>query len=169
MLGGERLCRRPDSKTELRLARYKLNLRFKNPFCRLASYSKQAYLSSTPRLFQGKSSDGWRLPAPRESHPSEDLSELPPLRAAVAGQEYRPTAYRGHTGSRPVLIADCYSLPAGIADPGAVANVAYAHRNSSGKVPDEWVCDFQGANPFTRIKRRTGERLSVAFHLFPHL
>lgn len=27
-----------------------------------------------------KSSDGWRLnPTPRESHPSEDLSELPPL------------------------------------------------------------------------------------------
>ncbi len=26
--------------------------------------------------------------ASRESHPSEDLSELPPLRAAVAGQEY---------------------------------------------------------------------------------
>ena len=80
MLGGERLCRRPDSKTKLRLARYKQNLRFKNPFCCLASYSKQAYLSSTPRLFQGKSSDGWWLPAPRDSHPSEDLSELPPLR-----------------------------------------------------------------------------------------
>ena len=72
-------------------------------------------------------------------------------------------------GADPTLIADCFSLPADTADRGAAANVAYAHRNSNGKVPDEWVCGFQGANPFTRIKRRTGERLVAAFHLFPHL
>ena len=42
----------------------------------------------------GKSSNGGLLTAPRESHPSEDLSELPPLVATVlpldfmAGQEY---------------------------------------------------------------------------------
>ena len=32
--------------------------------------------------------DGPRWRASRESHPSEDLSELPPLLVAVAGQEY---------------------------------------------------------------------------------
>ena len=32
--------------------------------------------------------DGLRWHASRESHPSEDLSELPSLLAAVAGQEY---------------------------------------------------------------------------------
>lgn len=46
------------------------------------------HLSLTPRSTVGKSSGGWRLSAPRESHPSEDRSELPPLLAAVAGQEY---------------------------------------------------------------------------------
>ena len=43
------------------------------------------YLSSTPRT-HGKSSDGQWLTGPRESHPSEDLSELPPLRDPAVKQ-----------------------------------------------------------------------------------
>ena len=77
----------------------------------------------------------------------------------VAG--YRPT------GSRPVVIANCFSLRAKAgesktdrkekvksrcflskAHPGAVAKVAHAHHNNNRNVFDEWVCGFQGANPF---------------------
>ena len=36
--------------------------------------------------------------ASRESHPSEDLSELPPLRVAVAGQEYQRWCCHRKTG-----------------------------------------------------------------------
>ena len=43
--------------------------------------------------------DGLRWHASRESHPSEDRSELPPLLAAVAGQEYHyQIADEGRTG-----------------------------------------------------------------------
>ena len=72
-------------------------------------------------------------------------------------------------GAAPVLIADCFSLPADTADPGAAAKVAHAYRNSNGNVSDEWVYSCRGANSFIHIKWRTGERLSVALHLFPHL
>ena len=42
--------------------------------------------------------------ASRESHPSEDLSELPPLRVAVAGQEYQRWCCHRKTGRpRPVF------------------------------------------------------------------
>ena len=88
----------------------------------------------------------------------------------VAG--YRPT------GSRPVVIASCFSLRAetgesiadriekvksrcfpGRAHPGAVAKVAHAHHNNNRNVFDEWVCCFQGANPFI-YKRQTGEGIT---------
>ena len=45
-----------------------------------------ALFDTTPRALGGKCGPRWR--ASRESHPSEDLSELPPLLVAVAGQEY---------------------------------------------------------------------------------
>ena len=85
----------------------------------------------------------------------------------VAG--YRPA------GSRPAVIANCFSLRTRAGESkadrkekvksrcfpskahlGAGANVAYAHRNNNRNVFDEWVCCFQGANPFIH-KRQTGE------------
>ena len=76
----------------------------------------------------------------------------------VAG--YRPA------GSRPTVIANCFSLRAkageskadrkenvksscfpGKAHPGADAKVAHAHHNNNRNVFDEWVCCFQGADP----------------------
>ena len=41
-----------------------------------------------------------------ESHPSEDLSELPPLRSVVAGQEYHCLRTRSLRGSLPKLLLD---------------------------------------------------------------
>ena len=88
----------------------------------------------------------------------------------VAG--YRPT------GSRPVVIASCFSLRAkagesktdrirkvksccfpGKAHPSAVAKVAHAHHNNNRNVFDEWVCCFQDANPLI-YKRQTGEGIT---------
>ena len=85
----------------------------------------------------------------------------------VAG--YRPT------GSRPAVIANCFSLRTGAgesktdriekakscyfsgkAHPGAAAKVAHAHHNNNRNVLDEWVCCFQDANPLI-YKRQTGE------------
>ena len=47
---------------------------------------------------------GWRRA--RALHPSEDLSELPPLRSVVAGQEYHCPRTRSLRGSLPKLLLD---------------------------------------------------------------
>ena len=47
---------------------------------------------------------GWRRA--RVLHPSEDLSELPPLRSVVAGQEYHCPRVRSLRGSLPKLLLD---------------------------------------------------------------
>ena len=47
---------------------------------------------------------GWRRA--RALHPSEDLSELPPLRSVVAGQEYHCPRTRSLRGSLPKLLWD---------------------------------------------------------------
>ena len=47
---------------------------------------------------------GWRRA--RALHPSEDLSELPPLRSVVAGQEYHCLRTRSLRGSLPKLLLD---------------------------------------------------------------
>ena len=47
---------------------------------------------------------GWRRA--RVLHPSEDLSELPPLRSVVAGQEYHYLRTRSLRGSLPKLLLD---------------------------------------------------------------
>ena len=44
--------------------------------------------------------------APRVLHPSEDLSELPPLRSVVAGQEYHCPRIRSRQNSLPKLFWD---------------------------------------------------------------
>ena len=46
----------------------------------------------------------WRCA--RALHPSEDLSELPPLRSVVAGQEYHCPRTRSLRGSLPKLLLD---------------------------------------------------------------
>ena len=46
----------------------------------------------------------WRCS--RVLHPSEDLSELPPLRSVVAGQEYHCPQVRSLRGSLPKLLLD---------------------------------------------------------------
>lgn len=139
------------------------------------------HLSSTPRSTVGKSSGGWRLSAPRETHPSEDRSELPPLHAAVAGQEYHDphclswprreppgghsrlfSAHAGEAGRRSETMIGVLSL-ALPAHRGAAANVA----RNNGNVPDEWVFGCQGA-PCPPPKRKTGRRPFVALCLFPN-
>ena len=75
-----------------------------------------------------------------------------------------PIACHRHTGSCPVLIADCYrsvsdrtdlepynqsgGVPAVVylVHHGAIANVSYAHHKSNRKVFDEWVFGFQGTS-----------------------
>ena len=47
---------------------------------------------------------GWHRS--RVLHPSEDLSELPPLRSVVAGQEYHCPRTRSLRGSLPKLLLD---------------------------------------------------------------
>ena len=47
---------------------------------------------------------GWRRA--RVLHPSEDLSELPPLRSVVAGQEYHCPRMRSLRSSLPKLLLD---------------------------------------------------------------
>ena len=47
---------------------------------------------------------GWRRS--RVLHPSEDLSELPPLRSVVAGQEYHCPRMRSLRSSLPKLLLD---------------------------------------------------------------
>jgi hypothetical protein len=73
---------------------------------------------------QRKSSNGGLLTAPRESHPSEDRSELSLLVATAhglrpvstldftAGQEYRPIACHRRIGGNPIVIAGRFSLVA---------------------------------------------------------
>ena len=74
-----------------------------------------------------------------------------------------PAAGYGRTGSRPVLAACCFSLLAGKNKPktcifffGGVSlfspgrslrsrYLGFGFSQSSGNVPDEWVCSFQGA------------------------
>ena len=49
---------------------------------------------------------GWHRS--RVLHPSEDLSELPPLRSVVAGQEYHCPRMRSRQNSLPKLLLDGY-------------------------------------------------------------
>lgn len=80
----------------------------------------------------------------------------------IAG--YRPA------GSRPAVIAVCFSLRAAegsiqterkvkycvlpAAHPGADAKVAYAHHNSNRNVLDEWVFRLEGTDPSTKKANR---------------
>ena len=70
---------------------------FENVAFGLRARKDTGYLSSTPHLY-GKSSSGRWLSAPRESHPSEDLSELPPLVATDYGRNRFNARLYGRTG-----------------------------------------------------------------------
>ena len=89
------------------------------------------------------------------------------LARTVTEQEYRPIAGYGRTRSRLVPIVICFTLLA-FSQILAQLLCGSCSRNSNGKVPDEWVCCFQSANPFIDTRGRTGERPSVTSHLFPH-
>ena len=84
-----------------------------------------------------------------------------------------PIACHRHTGSCPVLIADCSrslsdrtdlepnnqsgGVPAVVflVHHGAIANVAYAHHKSNRKVSDEWVFGCQGTSDLTKERPLT--------------
>lgn len=84
-----------------------------------------------------------------------------------------PTACHRHTGSCPVLIADCsrsvsdrtdlepYNQSGGVPavvcleHHGAIANVAYAHHKSNRKVSDEWVFGCQGTADLSKERPLT--------------
>ena len=95
--------------------------------------------------------------APRVLHPSEDLSELPPLRSVVAGQEYHCPRTRSLRGSLPKL------LPAGWGRSSPYwAVFMQEHRSRTGGLRassaslfhfwlirlmsfSRWICTFQAA------------------------
>ena len=134
---------------------------------------KQAYLSSTPRPAFGKSSNGWRLPAPRASHPRQDRCRLPSLPVTVlsrsdcdwTGVSLSPLSVMAAPGAvrrlRRSVVAPCggmgkpktsisdFSPPPPTADRRAAAKLAYAHRNDNRNVSDEWIFSYQATRPFT--------------------
>ena len=84
-----------------------------------------------------------------------------------------PVACYRPAGSRPAVIAICFSLRAkageskadriekvkscsfpGKAHPGAAAKVAHAHHNNNRNVFDEWVCSFQSTDPFPKAEKQ---------------
>jgi len=97
--------------------------------------------------------------------PATDHGGKPLQRSDVRldGSIIVPAAGYGRTGSRPVLAACCFSLLAwknkpktynlffggvSLFSPGRSLRSRYlgfGFRQSSGNVPDEWVCSFQGA------------------------
>ena len=134
------------------------------------------------------------LTAPRELHPSEDLSKLPLLVATAHGLYARfnarlysrtgvsPIAFHRLTGGNPVAIAGGFSLIAmgrinrrmNKVDPGsciplrrhgATANVAYAHHNNNGNVPDEMNMKLSKC---MLPQKGTGDQVVLPSHLFPH-
>ena len=140
-------------------------------------------LSSTPRIFQGNHQTTGGAPVPREFHPRQVLCRLLSLRGAVTEQEY----HYPHRLSSPLqeppgaygklFVAPCKRDPErpkkcvgsqclAFAHPGAAANVAYAHRNSNGKVFDEWYSDFKVPSHSPLQKRKTGE--GFLLHPFPN-
>ena len=142
------------------------------------AYVERFHLSPTPRISVGIHRTADSVSAPRAFHPRQDLcfSAAPiacdgfALRTLITLGLWLdrsiiiPIACHRHTGSCPVLIADCYrsvsdrtdlepynqsgGVPAVVylVHHGAIANVAYAHHKSNRKVFDEWVFGFQGTS-----------------------
>ena len=74
---------------------------------RAAPASEILMLAPVRRFFpepRQRLNGSWRCS--RVLHPSEDLSELPPLRSVVAGQEYHCPRTRSLRGSLPKLLLD---------------------------------------------------------------
>ena len=98
--------------------------------------------------------------------PATDRGKIEPLQRSdvrLDGSIIVPAAGHGRTGSHPVLTACCFSLLAGKNKPktcifffGGVSlfssgrsprssRLGFGFRQSSGNVPDEWVCSFQSS------------------------
>ena len=78
------------------------------------------------------------------------LSPLPVMAAPGAARCFMQSVVAPCGGiGKPKTSESDFSLPPPAADHRAAAKLAYAHRNDNGNVSDEWVFDFQAANPFT--------------------
>ena len=147
------------------------------------AYVERFHLSPTPRISVGVHRTADSVSAPRAFHPPGRISafRLPPLPATASHCKVLitlglwldrsiiiPIACHRHTGSCPVLIADCSrslsdrtdlepnnqsgGVPAVVClvHHGAIANVAYAHHKSNRKVSDEWVFGCQGTSDHSK-------------------
>ena len=95
----------------------------------------------------------WRCS--RVLHPSEDLSELPPLREAVAGQEYHCPRMRSRQNSLPKLLLDGWVPLVTLLDRLYAASCTGGLRASSASLFlfrlirlmsfSRWICTFQAA------------------------
>ncbi len=99
----------------------------------------KTYLSSTPRPWEVTK----RLAAYQRHgrlYPCVVLTQLPPLREAVAGQEYHcPQCLSSPRRVLPGGDSSLLVAPYSIVHPGADGKVAHAHRNGNGNVSGEWV------------------------------
>ena len=104
--------------------------------------------------------------------PATDHGKMEPLQRSdvrLDGSIIVPAAGHGRTGSHPVLAACCFSLLAGKNKPktcifffGGVSlfspgrslrsrYLGFGLRQSSGNVPDEWVCSFQSSGRENKV------------------
>ena len=168
--GLRRLCR-ADSRARKRLGRYSDNTPVLTDLsCCPAYISKSSNLSSTPRSTAGSHQAAGGIPATRGISPLAWFSRDRPhcLRRLSARSDIRldgsiivPAAGHGRTGSRPVPADCCFSLLAWGRRKNRIlvqwflivpfsksprsCCLGSGFRQSSGNVPDEWVCGFQGA------------------------
>ena len=144
-------------------------------------------MSPTPRISVGIHRTADSVSAPRAFHPRQDLcfsaapiacdgfalKTLITLGLWLDRSIIIPIACHRHTGSCPVLIADCSRSISGRTDlkpynqsggvpavvflvhHGAIANVAYAHHKSNRKVSDEWVFGCQGTADLSKERPLT--------------
>jgi len=128
-----------------------------------------------------KSSDGWRLnPTPRESHPSEDLSELPPLVTTdhvpnpastlniMARQAYHCAHSRSWRCTDP--LCTCSWQKSLVRFPWMsrrISCIAPASRGGYGNVSDEWYEHVKV--PAWSKSEATSEGDLGPLYLLPHL
>ena len=151
------------------------------------AYVERFHLSPTPRISVGIHRTADSVSAPRAFHPRQDLcfsaapiacdgfalKTLITLGLWLDRSIIIPIACHRHTGSCPVLIADCSRSVSGRTDlepnnqsggvpavvclvnHGAIANVVYAHHKSNRKVSDEWVFGCQGTSDLSKERPLT--------------
>ena len=151
------------------------------------AYVERFHLSPTPRISVGIHRTADSVSAHGPFTPGRiSAYRLPPLPATASHCKVLitlelwldrsiiiPIACHRHTGSCPVLIADCsrsvsdgtglepYNQLGGVPAViclvyhGAIANVAYAHHKSNRKVSDEWVFGCQGTSDLSKERPLT--------------